>query len=318
MRFFLLCRRRFPVEGSACSAGSRERPGVTRIQPVFVVFYALIGLSGCASDDRIQLQNPPAECLREVASHTFDIITWNLQDFPKAGQETVEYVASVLSMQDADLVALQEISDSLSFQNLLKLLPGWEGNYVYSRQGGLAFLYKTLEISDVSEKGVLFTGDTYAFPRPVAALTAAYRNRAPVRFFNLHLKCCGGGDNLNRRLHASEKLKAYLDSGFADQPLVVLGDFNDVLTAALPGDNPFLNFLSDSIHYRFADQAIARGSSDAWSYPLFPSHIDHILISDELFDAVLETGTIRLDGCQADFFDRITDHRPLMIRLRWQ
>jgi endonuclease/exonuclease/phosphatase family metal-dependent hydrolase len=318
MRSFLLCRRCVPGSGNACTAGSRERPWYARIQLAFGVFYALLGLAGCATDGRIQPQEPATECLREVASHTFDIITWNLQDFPRSGQETVEYVASVLSVQDADLVALQEISDSMSFQNLVKLMPGWQGHYVYSGQGGLAFLYKTLEISVVSEKEVLFTGDTYAFPRPVAALSAAYRNRVPVRFFNLHLKCCGGGDNLNRRLHASEKLKAYLDSGFADQPLVVLGDFNDVLTAALPGDNPFLNFLSDSSHYRFADQAIARGSSDAWSYPLFPSHIDHILISDELYDAVLETVTIRLDACQADFFDRITDHRPLMIRLRWQ
>ena len=318
MRNFLLFRRSCPGKGNGYSPGNREYPASARIHLVCAVTCALLGLLGCATDDRIQPQEPGTACLREVASQTFDIITWNLQDFPKSGRETIEYVATVLLAQDADLVALQEISDSLSFQNLLSLLPDWEGHYVYSAQGGLAFLYKTLEINDVSEKEVLFTGDPYAFPRPVAAVSAEYRNRTPVRFFNLHLKCCGGGDNLNRRLHASEKLKIYLDSGFADQPLVVLGDFNDVLTAALPGDNPFLNFLSDSLHYRFADQAIARGSSEAWSYPLYPSHIDHVLISDELFGAVLETGTIQLDACRADFFDRITDHRPLMIRLLWQ
>ena len=36
----------------------------------------------------------------------------------------------------------------------------------------------------------------------------------------------------------------------------------------------------------FTDYSIAQGNSFQWSFPTYPSHIDHILVSSELFDNV--------------------------------
>ena len=48
--------------------------------------------------------------------------------------------------------------------------------------------------------------------------------------------------------------------------------------------NVFDIFIKDDGNYQFVDMGIAFGSSENWSYPTWPSHLDHILISNELFD----------------------------------
>ena len=271
--------------------------------------------SGCEPGMQKSERGLKDGCLLGESAMTFEIITWNLQDFPKAGHNTVEFVSSVIKRQNADLVALQELRDSLAFVDLLVNLPGWSGTYLPSSPYSLAFLFKDSEVRLDSGPVQLFTGDSYAFPRPVGVVSALYHTGYSILFFNLHLKCCGGGENLNRRIHASDKLKEYLDTNYPDKAFVVLGDFNDVLTAPLPGDNPFFNFMADSLNYRFADMAIASGPESDWSYPSVPSHIDHILISDELFDSAVEVGIIPLDLCEESYFSSISDHRPLMLRL---
>jgi exonuclease III len=60
---------------------------------------------------------------------------------------------------------------------------------------------------------------------------------------------------------------------------------------------------------------LAESDRDSWSYPGWPSHIDHILVTNELFDLVDITLTIAFDGCFEDYFEIISDHRPVMIKL---
>jgi hypothetical protein len=68
---------------------------------------------------------------------------------------------------------------------------------------------------------------------------------------------------------------------------------------------------------------IADGSSADWSYPWWPSHIDHILITNELFDeldnssSVIQTIKIDefMDGGFDDYYDNISDHRPVALKL---
>ena len=63
----------------------------------------------------------------------------------------------------------------------------------------------------------------------------------------------------------------------------VLGDFNDDISES-NSNNVFLDFINDSNSYYFADMLIANGPSADWSFPTWPSHLDHILISNEFFD----------------------------------
>jgi hypothetical protein len=69
-----------------------------------------------------------------------------------------------------------------------------------------------------------------------------------------------------------------------DENIFVLGDLNDILTDPSQ-NNVFQTILDDDLNFLFADVEIANGTSSEWSYPHWPSHIDHIFITNELFDS---------------------------------
>ena len=56
-----------------------------------------------------------------------------------------------------------------------------------------------------------------------------------------------------------------------------------------------------------------------YSYPSYPSHIDHILISNELFNyynsQYTETYTIQLDDEIQFYFNYVSDHLPVYLKL---
>ena len=50
---------------------------------------------------------------------TLDIITWNIENFPKQDGSTVDYLAELIPLLDIDIIALQEIKSATDFQNLI-------------------------------------------------------------------------------------------------------------------------------------------------------------------------------------------------------
>ena len=89
--------------------------------------------------------------------------------------------------------------------------------------------------------------------------------------------------------------------------------------------NVFQNFINDSTNYKFVDMDIANGSSGNWSYPGWPSHLDHILITNELFDEFDNTGstvqTIHIEDYfkegWSDYEKYVSDHRPVLLSLNF-
>ena len=59
----------------------------------------------------------------------------------------------------------------------------------------------------------------------------------------------------------------------------------------------FQEILNDSNNYQFIDLPIALGSSSDWSFPNWPSHLDHILITNEIFGSAdsIYVKTIKID-----------------------
>ena len=58
---------------------------------------------------------------------SLDIVTWNIDHFPK-DDKTIEYVSSMIIRLGADIIGLQEISDTESFIELINRLgDGWVG-----------------------------------------------------------------------------------------------------------------------------------------------------------------------------------------------
>ena len=133
-----------------------------------------------------------------------------------------------------------------------------------------------------------------------------------VVLFNIHLKCCGvaGSIEAKRRESASIALQNYINNNLPDENVIILGDWNDDIH-----DGPFDNFINDS-NFTFTDEEIGNGNSSNWSYPSWPSHLDHILITNELFNRFTEVKTIQLENCINNVDYNVSDHRAVMARFQ--
>ena len=183
-----------------------------------------------------------------------------------------------------------------------------------------------MEINDIFE---IYTNSPFwnAFPRSPMVMDL---NFAGENYFiiNNHFKCCGDGildlndefDEENRRYTAMNLLKAYIDENLSNEKVIVLGDLNDDISEPYL-NNVFQDVLDDSDSYQFVDLSIAQGNSSEWSFPNWPSHLDHILITDELFNSAnnLEVQTIKIDeyleGGWGEYDQNISDHRPVGMKL---
>lgn len=251
-------------------------------------------------------------------AESLDIVTFNVETFPINGYKSVIAVANLLKTIDADVYALQEVATETGFNQLLGLMPGYKGLFylINNSDWNLAYIYKESEVSVYpSATRLLFTDSQY-FPRPPFEIKIHHSSAdLDVYLINNHLKCCGGTENESSRRIASEMLKEYIDVSRPDDAVIVLGDLNDELTGTGSNENPFLNFINDPGDYRFADMKIAMGSQLWWSYPSYPSHIDHILITDELFARTDTTVVYKASPCYSDYSIYISDHRPVGIKL---
>ena len=260
---------------------------------------------------------------------TLDLMTWNIEQFPKNGETTVTYVKDIIEALDVDIVALQEVNDISNFNQMVASMSDYEGYLQSSFFAGLAYLYKpdVIQINAIYE---IYTASEYwsYFPRSPMVMDLTYKGERFI-VINNHFKCCGDGildlndmgDEETRRFIATDYIKLYIDTNFPDDKVIVLGDLNDSLTDDSQ-NNVFQNILDDP-QYAFADLAIANGSSLDWSYPTWPSHLDHILITDELFSEFEHVNsdiqTLKLEdylsGGWQVYDATISDHRPVALKL---
>ena len=268
----------------------------------------------------VLLATPPASSTERIvpafgSDETFDIMTWNVQTYPKSGQTTIDLVAGIVEDLELDVIAMQEINDQASFSSLVNALDGWSG---YRSSEGPAYLFRTETIS-VTAIYEIFTDDWWAFPRPPFIMHFTW-NDVPFTAINLHLKCCGSSDDEARREAASLALEDYLLDELAEpgeHNFIMLGDYNDEIDEP-EAANVFFNLVDDDVHFQFATMAICGIPAQA-SYPSWPSFIDQILVTTDLFDE-LETGLVetqRIDDYLGDpyYFNVVSDHRPVALSL---
>ena len=261
------------------------------------------------------------------SDNSLDILTWNVEHYPKHNQ-TNTYLEDIITQIDIDIIALQEIENQNAFNNLINLLGGgWEGYRSANTQyGEVSYLINTDEIEIVSLYTIL-GGNAYYFAyREPYVLEFIHEGNSYV-MINNHFKCCGddvldlndSGDEEYRRLIASQLLHEYVENNFNFDRVIILGDLNDEITDS-QNNNVFLDFI-DSDFFQFADNDIAYGPSLNWSFPTWPSHIDHIIVSDELYSDFnfedVETFKVDqyLNGGWSAYDQYISDHRPVFIKI---
>ena len=147
---------------------------------------------------------------------TLDVITWNIEHFPKNGQTTINYVTQIVEALDADVIAIQEVSEEVWLNQLIDNLDGWEGYYAYDQYVGLAYIYKTAVVEDV-DIFEIYTDKSRELPRAPLVMEMSYAG-LPYVIINNHYKCCGDGymnlndewDEETRRYDASVLLDEYI------------------------------------------------------------------------------------------------------------
>jgi len=300
--------------------------------PNKIIISLLFLFYGCAENAFTQ---PPPSTLQFGTDETLDIITWNIQNFPKSNSLTVNYLSQLIIEFDADIVALQEIGSDTYFNNLVNTLDGWDGERTNGSYG-LAYLYKSdLNIVDIDEISSL--NSSYYLPRTPLMIEMVWKGEQ-VFIINNHYKAFGDGtinyddesDEEYRRLQGSNQIKSYVDTYLSDNNVIVLGDLNDEIQEP-QNSNVFWPFIDDDENYQFADIDIANSSSSNWSWPGWNSnyptiHFDHILITNELFDdfsnPLSGCETIKaeeyLQGGWQEYYDYVSDHRPVGILLKME
>ncbi len=260
---------------------------------------------------------------------SLEVVSWNIEWFPKNDQITVDYVTDIIVNMDADIIAVQEVSDTVFFKQLLNNLDGYTGFFKSSYFAGLAYIYKNADIvvNDIYE---IYTNQPYwrPFPRSPVVMDFQFKGENYI-VINNHFKCCGDGymdlsddwDEETRRFDAMNLLKEYVDTHFNDRKVLIVGDLNDIITDNWD-HNVFRNVMDDEENYLFADYDIAQENTGYWSYPSWPSHLDHIIITAGLFDAFSApftyVRTLRVEdylpGGWGEYDQNVSDHRPVAMR----
>ena len=56
---------------------------------------------------------------------TFEVVSWNIEWFPKNGNTTANYVQTILTNLNADVYALQEIDDTTLLKQVIANIVGY-------------------------------------------------------------------------------------------------------------------------------------------------------------------------------------------------
>lgn len=284
-------------------------------------------LAACGVDEPVNNNNddPDVSDLTIGSDETLEIVTWNIESFPKLENETIDLVVQLINEMDADIICLQEIVSNTAFIELDNQLTDWDG---FRGSGAaydinLAVLYKNSADFQLESIEELFTNEWYAFPRSPIQLEFLWNNETFYVITN-HLKASSGDDNEERRREACEGLHDYILTELPDENVIITGDLNDLIIDP-PDMNVFNVFLDDPDNFTFTDYDIAYGSARYWSWGNGSSHLDHIIISNELYDefanALSSIHTIRiddyLDGGWSFYDGYISDHRPVVLTLHF-
>ncbi len=250
----------------------------------------------------------------------FDLLTWNVKQFPTNGSGTIDTLAILINDLDVDMIAFEEITNIAAFNQLLAQCPGWDGVYSPDNTGLRTALIWRTDRCNVTYIEQLFTNNFYEFPRPPIHFQGSAQYGSEYFDFHIivfHLKAGSDEASRLRRAAAIVLLKSYLDTNVpssGEPDWIVLGDWNDEIDDS-PSLNVFTPLLEDSTNYTFLTLPLA-GDPYWSSFPSWNSLIDHIMITN---DALVEYGngyatTLRLDDEYSNYSYMISDHRPVMAK----
>ena len=90
---------------------------------IFIVTVLIIFINSCAENKNIFTSGNSIQIGTES---TLDVITWNIENFPKQNDITIDYLVKLINSMNVDIIALQEIESETDFQFLINSLENFQ------------------------------------------------------------------------------------------------------------------------------------------------------------------------------------------------
>ncbi|AKD05112.1 T9SS type A sorting domain-containing protein [Pontibacter korlensis] len=293
----------------------------------------------------------PISTTLDVMTWNMEFFGATQPDFGPNNEELqLQNAARLLDSVRADIIAVQEVSDENQLQQLVDMLPGYaricSDRYSYSFNGPdpsfpaqkLCFIYNTEVISVVDDR-VIFeelydaaragqtdllnnypSGDASSFwssgrlPYMLTVDATVEGVTERIHLINIHAKSGSGFSDLSRRAYDVQALKDTLDQYYPNANLILLGDYNDDVDASIgSGETAYQLFMQAEDYDVLSYSLSAAGMR---SYITQDNVIDHITISNELFDEYLpgsEALVIPFNYI-TNYVNTTSDHLPVVAR----
>ena len=336
---------------------------VGRFQSIFQLLPRLASDLPCAED-----YEPSGDDLSIPKNETFDIVTWNIEWFgdennspaagdPDSDQIQKDSVKTVLLGLEADIIAVQEITDTVLFAQLVSELPGYDfflSDFVSrpndpGEKQRVGFIFNTTTVNPIeAESRALLAsihplyngGDDSALDGYPSTTDRFYASgRLPyllvvnatidgvakkMHIVNLHARANSSSDPQNRydmRKYDVEVLKDSLDTYFSDTNLILLGDYNDDVdftVADIPSTlTSYEAYVNDALNYNIVSSVLSQAGFR--SFVFRENVIDHIGVSDELFDDFIEgSARVGYEFYNSDYSSTTSDHLPVSARFSFE
>lgn len=289
---------------------------------------------------------------------TLEVVNWNIEWFgstsfgPTNESQQEQNVRTILQNINADVYGMLEVVDTASLGRVVRQMPGYK--YIVSNYGShtnpfaprpialnqaqkVAFVYKTSVINNIDTAALLSQGINTAvditnpsynnwasgrFPYMLSADVTLNGITKNIKFVLLHAKANTSPTvtSYNRRKAGADELHNLLNTTYASDNVVILGDFNDDLDQTITdGINPpvtsYQSFINDSQNYFPVTLSLSNaGKASTVSYS---DVIDHVIVSDEMKQFYLKNSVSILNDVStlvSGYATTTSDHYPVFSR----
>lgn len=288
---------------------------------------------------------------------TLEVVNWNIEWFgstvngPTNDNLQQQNVKTVLQNVGADIYGLVEVVDESRLAAIVSQMPGYTyviGNYGShvnppDASGGplaeaqkLAFVYKTSVFSNVSVRPLINNQNTSSASYnnwssgryPLLMTTDVTLNcvTKTINFILVHAKANTSPTKTSyaRRQAAATELHDTIQTYFADENVIVLGDFNDdldktITDAIVPDVTSYSSFTTDNAN--FFSPTLALSLAGKKSTVSYNDVIDHVMLSNEIQPYYMpSTATIlsEVSSIISNYGSTTTDHYPVFTRYKFE
>ncbi len=287
---------------------------------------------------------------------TLEVVNWNVEWFgstslgPINDNQQEQNVKNILLSVGADVYALAEIVSEQRLANVVSQMPGYA--YVISNYGShtntsanppsalgeaqkMAFIYKTSVLSNINTTALLSQGINSAadltnpaynywasgrFPFMLTADVTLNCITKKVNFILVHAKANTSptATSYDRRKRGADTLHYTLQQNYANENVIILGDFNDDLDQSITAGfitTSWNSFTTDAVNFEALTLPLSLAGKK--STVSFNDVIDHVVVSNDMQPYyITATANILTDvtSLVTNYASTTSDHYPVFTR----